>query len=101
MIAAVNTGHIRSTLSSGNSAMNGALGAAMGALHLLNDAGCVVVEIKLRGGRPTLVIDQPPTFVHGAAKITRTHRGMRDTIYAAPFHGVQLEWVMPRQERVA
>ncbi len=75
-------------MNKGNTAINGALKTAMGALHALDDAGIGVIEVKVSSGRPIIRVDQAPPFVRGVTKIFRK----RETVLAAPYFGAQLEW---------
>lgn len=79
-------------LSGGNSALKDALSTAIGALFLLDEAGSTIIDIDVRGGTPVLRIDHPPCWVRGVATVRRTVGNHTERLFAAPFHGAQLEW---------
>lgn len=83
----------RTQLRAGNRLFNGAMRTAMGAIFLLDEAGSTVIGIEVRSGTPVLQIDQPPVFVKGAVCVTRTLKGMRESVMVARFHGAQIEWI--------
>lgn len=81
------------TLKPGNRALYTALSLALSAVFELDDAGTTVTDIDIRGGTPVLRIDQPPLFVKGALTVRHVAGRYRETVYAAPFRGCQLEWI--------
>lgn len=79
-------------LSRGNAVVNTGLKAAMGALHVLDDAGCTVTGIRVTGATPIIIIDKPWPFARGGMRLIRPLGLSREIIYAARVHGVQVEW---------
>ena len=75
--------------------MYSALTLALSAIFHLDDAGCTVTAIDVRGARPVLTIDKPPAFVRGVATVTQGIGGERKQRMAANFHGAQIEWTQP------
>ena len=71
-----------------------ALHVAAAAADRLSACGENILHAYANGRRAVLIIDHPPAFVRGVVK--RTHpdgRGGVKRIWAASFHGVQLEWM--------
>lgn len=60
----------------------------------LHNAGVTVFAVTANGRRPVLYIDTPPADLVGVSK-RQTPNGIGGTtvLYAAPFHGCQLEWL--------
>ncbi|HET8898426.1 MAG TPA: hypothetical protein VFN09_06635 [Rhodanobacteraceae bacterium] len=82
----------RCTLAAGNRATCDALLAAISAVYHLDDAGCTVLDVELRGGKPVLRIDRPPAFVRGVATVTHRVGRARERRMVAAYHGAQIEW---------
>ena len=71
-----------------------ALQLAATAARVLVDAGSRVIGAYANGRRPVLIVDAPPSFVHGLVKRTNPNGAGKTTlVYAASFHGCQLEWM--------
>lgn len=71
-----------------------ALHDAAAVAERLSAIHCTVLSAYANGRRPVLVIDRPPPFVQGAVK--RQHPdgvGGIERVFAAGYHGVQLEWI--------
>ena len=90
---AMNETVLQLALKPGNKALYDALLKAIGAIFELNDAGSTALDIDVRGGRPVLRIDRPPTFVRGVATVTQRIGGARERRMVASFHGAQIEWM--------
>lgn len=84
--------NVADALSANNGTMYQALTCALSALYLLDDAGCTVRDLDVRGGRPVLQVDRPPEFVRGAPTMTRRAGDHIERRMAAPWHGAQIEW---------
>lgn len=57
--------------------------------------GVYVNHAFANGRSPVLVIDHPPAFIRGVVKrSTPTGAGGVEQVWAAPFYGVQLEWLV-------
>lgn len=81
------------TLKAGNLAFYQALTAAITATFHLDDSGCCVLDIDIRGGKPVLRIDRPPAFVRGVPTVVRLRHGIRERRVCANWHGAQIEWL--------
>lgn len=79
---------------------NDQLKAAMAAIHLLSDQGCVPREIRLSDRRPVIVIDRPGTFIQGAMRRRERVGVVVRSVMAAPFYGCQVEWEVSEQRGV-
>ncbi len=66
---------------------------AKAAARRLANAGVTVFAVMANGRRPVLYVDAPPAGLSGVSK-RQTPNGIAGTtvLYAAPFHGCQLEW---------
>lgn len=72
-----------------------ALNDAAKATELLERAGCKVLTAFDNGRRIALVVNEPPSFVTGHVKARHPNgRGGKTVVFAAPFHGCQLEWAV-------
>ena len=73
---------------------NALLKAAMGAVHLLDESGLAIRDIRLTGSRPVIEIDPPPvgSFLCGALRRRVTFCNVTRTVMATAFHDCQLEW---------
>lgn len=71
-----------------------AIETAKAAARRLANAGVTVFAVMANGRQPVLYIDQAPAGVAYVAK-RQTPNGIGGTtvLYAAPFHGCQLEWM--------
>ena len=72
---------------------------AAAAAERLEQQAITVVDLRLprwtAAGRPVLVINHPPQFVRGVMRTRLPEQdGRRVRVMAAPFHGVQLEWMV-------
>lgn len=82
--------------------MAGALRLAAEAACRIEDAGGTIIAAYANGRRPVLIVAGPPPFVAGHAK--RTHpngAGGTTTVFAASYHGCQLEWMRETHARTA
>jgi hypothetical protein len=79
-------------LSQGNETLINALINAAGAIQQLDLQGVTVQDIDIRGGQPVLRIKRPPPFVRGVCRMRAPTGRYRLSLFAAPYHGVQLEW---------
>lgn len=70
-----------------------AFDALLNASAKLEDSGVSVLAQVWNGTRPLIVVKAPPRFVRGVVR--RRQMVGREMVYtcAAPYHGVQLEWV--------
>lgn len=60
----------------------------------LQEAGCVVTGAFSNGRRHVLLVDRAPAFVKGVCKNRfPNHLAGYTRVYAAPYHGVQVEWM--------
>lgn len=60
----------------------------------LQDAGCVITGAFSNGRRHVLLVDRAPPFVQGVCKNRfPNHLAGYTRVYAAPYHGVQIEWM--------
>lgn len=66
---------------------------ATAASETLEAAGITILGSYHNGRRSVLIIDRKPEFIRGVVKRIEPCPGGRKEIHAAPFHGVQLEWV--------
>lgn len=84
----------KTTLALGNALMVDGLRAAMSAAYHLDDMGCTVQGIEVRGRRPLVRIDPPPAtcWLRGALRRRITERGVMRTVYVTVCHGAQVEW---------
>ncbi|KAF1692736.1 hypothetical protein CSC62_13965 [Pseudoxanthomonas jiangsuensis] len=82
---------------------NGLLKAAMGALHLLDERGLCVRDIRLSGSRPVFEIDPPPAggFLRGAMRRRETFNGVTRMVMATAFHDCQVEWEITEHHQPA
>ena len=62
------------------------------ALDKLQESDIPAHAVLYSGPRAVVVVDKPPKFVKGALKMRQMVGGMLQATYAAPFHGVQLQW---------
>ena len=91
---------LSSTLKPGNAAMSGTLKTALSALHHLDDAGCTVLDLDIRGATPVLRVDRPPQFVRGAIRVSRPRGSWhRVLLRVASYHGAQIEWEQIERRR--
>lgn len=61
----------------------------------IEEAGSQVIGSYCNGRRTVLLIDQPPAFVQGHCKQRYpNHLGGYTRMFAAPYYGVQLEWMV-------
>lgn len=89
-------------LSTGNQSLLDALIKAAGAIQQLDAQGVTVLDIDVRAGAAVLRIKRPPPFVTGTCRLRAPHGRYRMRVFAAPFHGVQLEWTtLERAPRLA
>lgn len=67
---------------------------AMSAVFHLDDVGCTVREIDIRGRKPVVRIDPPPAncWLRGALRRRITERGITRTVYVTTCHGATIEW---------
>ena len=79
-------------LLNGNETLINALIKAAGAIQYLDAQGVTVQDIDIRGGQPVLRIKRPPLFVRGVCRLRAPVGRYRLSVFAAPYHGVQLEW---------
>jgi hypothetical protein len=84
----------KASLALGNAYFIDAAKSAMDAVFHLDDMGCVVREIELRGRRPIIRIDPPPVrcWLRGALHKRVTQHGATRTVYVAVCHGAKVEW---------
>ncbi len=68
--------------------------ALLGAMLALGRAGCTPREVQITERRARIVIEPPPatSFITGALRSRQTVNGVTRTVFAAPYHGCQLEW---------
>jgi len=68
--------------------------ALLGAMYALGRAGCSPREVQITERRARIIIDPPPagSFIAGALRSRQTFNGVTRTVFAAPYHGCQLEW---------
>lgn len=64
------------------------------AMDRLQGTGCNVIAQIWTGQKPVLMLDKPPRFVRGVLKSRKVGTRTVHRTYAAPFHGVQLEWIV-------
>lgn len=72
-----------------------ALRASADAVEHLDAEHVKVLGYYCNGRKPVLLIDHPPAFARGA--MTRRQPsplGGVDHVYATPFHGCQIEWLV-------
>lgn len=79
-------------LSTGNQTLLDALIKAAGAIQQLDAQSVSVLDLDVRGGIAVLRIKRPPPFVTGSCRLRAPVGRYRMQLFAAPFHGVQLEW---------
>lgn len=79
-------------LSQGNETLINALIKAAGVIQQLDAQNVTVQDIYVRGGQAVLRIKRPPPFVQGVRRLRAPVGRYRMSVFAAPFHGVQLEW---------
>lgn len=84
----------KTTLALGNALMVDGLRAAMSAAYHLDDMGCTVREIEIRGRRPLVRIDPPPAscWLRGSMRRRITQHGVTRTVMVTVCHGAQVEW---------
>lgn len=84
----------KATLALGNALLVDGLRSAMSAAHHLDDMGCTLREVVLRGRRPVIRIDTPPMhcWLRGALHKRITEHGVTRTVYVATCHGTTVEW---------
>ncbi len=77
-----------------NALMVDAMRAATTAVYHLEECGATVREIVIRGRRPLIRIERPPSgsWLHGALRRRITERGVTRTVYATTCHGTVVEW---------
>jgi hypothetical protein len=69
------------------------LQCATDAAAKLMASGCSIESTFHNGRRMVLLVDRPPAFVTGHMKTRHPNgSGGLTTLYAASFHGCQLEW---------
>ena len=73
---------------------NTLLKAAMGAVHLLDQRGIAIRDIRLAGSKPVIEIDPPPAgaFLRGAMRRRERFNNITRTVIATTFHECQVEW---------
>jgi len=77
-----------------SSVMPDHLQQATEAARQLVAASAAIIAMYANGRRPVLIIDAPPPFVTGSIKRrTPNALGGVTEVYAASFHGCQLEWM--------
>jgi hypothetical protein len=82
-----------------NAAFSEVLKVAIDAVQRLDEAGCTVLDLDIRGGTPVLRVDRAPEFSTGSTTVRRTQGAMRESVKAAPYFGAQIEWT--QRDRVA
>lgn len=84
----------KSTLALGNAMFADAAKTALSAVFHLDDMGCTVREIELRGRRPLVRIERPPAdcWLRGALYKRETRHGVTRITYVASYRGAQVEW---------
>lgn len=83
---------IDTPLSTPNQRLLEALTLAAGVIQQLDAQQVSVLGIEIRAGQPVLLIKSPPRFVRGVCRLRAPAGRYRRKIFAAPFHGVTLEW---------
>lgn len=77
-----------------------ALGCALSAIYQLDEMGCAVIEARLTGRNPVLVVDREPAGVTGAW-CSQERRGalvVREMV--AHIEGCEVRWQYLRSARV-
>lgn len=77
-----------------NAAARAAFEHVLGALDRLQASGIAVIGVFYGGGKPVVVVDRKPPFVRGGLKQRQVIGAQVQHTYAAPFHGVQLQWLV-------
>lgn len=72
------------------------------AVHALRKTGVTILEQRDNGRRTVVVIDHPPAFVRGGLRRReRMPDGRTACTFAAPWRGLQLEWIEAEEARHA
>lgn len=79
-------------LSQTNQRLLDALTLAAGVIQQLDAQHIDVRDIDVRGGTPVLRVAKPPQFVRGVCRMRAPQGTGQVSIFAAPYHGAQLEW---------
>lgn len=84
----------KASLALGNAYFIDAAKSAMDAVFHLDDMGCTVREIEIRGRRPLVRIDPPPAscWLRGSMRRRITQHGVTRTVMVTVCHGAQVEW---------
>lgn len=77
-----------------NAAARAAFDTVLGALDRLQADRITVIGVFYGGSKPVVIVDRKPAFVRGGLKQRQVVGAQVQRTYAAPFHGVQLQWLV-------
>jgi len=82
---------------------NRLLKTSLGAVHLLDERGITIRNIRLDGAKPVIEVD-PPTddlFLRGALRSRVTFNNVTRTVLATVYRGCQVEWEITEQRALS
>lgn len=79
-----------------NELLRRALSNAIAALFFLSDAGATAVSVEVRGGRPVILLDGPPSspMIKGVLRKSSPSLHGRNCVMVAVVLGCQVEWTV-------